>query len=284
MEKILFISFFIFVIGLALSTDSSIRDFENYDHIEEISHDDQSPLITTEDFKNTDAVEINEKDAADVTKTEKEEAAKSNGIVAKISPGLKASLIITNDMDTSPNSASGVIYTRWGKLHCRTGAQMIYSGLVGGGHYNQKGNIARYLCLPRNPQYLSTDAPFAASYIHGAEYETGNKVFGKTTQDYNVPCAVCLSPKKGTKLVIPARVSCPSGWTEEYYGYYMSSYHGHNLNVNPECVDHVPDVINGSEANTNGVLFYFMQVTCGSGLPCGPYITDRAITCVVCTK
>uniref|UniRef100_A0A1X7UMA5 Uncharacterized protein n=1 Tax=Amphimedon queenslandica TaxID=400682 RepID=A0A1X7UMA5_AMPQE len=117
-----------------------------------------------------------------------------------------------------------------------------------------------------------------------AEYETGNKVFGKTTQDYNVPCAVCLSPRKGTKLVIPARVSCPLGWTEEYYGYYMSSYHGHNLNVNPECVDHAPDVINGSETNTNGVLFYFMQVTCGSGLPCGPYITDRAITCVVCTK
>ena len=200
---------------------------------------------------------------------------------------MRASIIITNDMDTnnnSPNSASGVIYTRWGKLRCRTGVQMIYSGLVGGGHYNQKGNIARYLCLPRNPQYLSTESPFAASYIYGAEYETGNKVFGKTTQDYNVPCAVCLSPRKGAKLVIPARVSCPSGWTEEYYGYYMSSYHGHSLNVNPECVDHVPDVINGSEANTNGILFYFMQVTCGSGLPCGPYISDRAITCVVCTK
>ena len=44
-----------------------------------------------------------------------------------------------------------------------------------------------------------------------------------------------------------------------------------------------PESIPGSTSNVNGALFYFVQGTC-TGLPCPPYVNNRVITCVVCTK
>ena len=171
-----------------------------------------------------------------------------------------------------------------GKKTCRHGAELVYEGYVGGGWYNQKGNGANYLCLPKDPQYLSTTRPSGLSYLYGAEYQTANRIFGKTTHDYNVPCAVCYAPKKSTKLMIPAKTSCPTSWTREYYGYLMTAHHNHYSNKQYECIDNYPDVIPGSAKDTNGALFYFVETVCGYGLPCGPYIARRAITCAVCTK
>ena len=210
------------------------------------------------------------------------EGAKAQNLVLTVSPGQKIFIAITGNN----RRYGGVTYTRWGKNRCRRGSQLIYSGLVGGGFYTQTGNGASYMCLPRNPQYLSTQTIPAASYIYGAEFETGNRIFSKRTHDYNVPCAVCFTPKKTTNLVIPARLSCPRGWWREYYGYYMSSYYGHKQNVNPVCVDVNPDLVPGSQSNRNGILFYFMRVICNYGLPCSSraYITNRAITCAVCSK
>ena len=96
--------------------------------------------------------------------------------------------------------------------------------------------------------------------------------------------AVCLTPKKSTKLMIPAKTSCPTSWTREYYGYLMTSYYNHNSNKQYECVDYYPDVIDGRKGKNNGAQFYFVEAVCGYGLPCGPYINRRAITCAVCTK
>ena len=175
-------------------------------------------------------------------------------------------------------------YTRWGKTTCRRGTERIYDGYVGGGWYNQKGNGANYLCLPKDPQYLSSVRPSWQSYLYGAEFETNNKIFGKTTHNYNVPCAVCHAPRKSSKLMIPAKISCPKSWTREYYGYLMTEYHPNNRNAVYECIDNYPDVIAGSAKNTNGALFYFVEAVCGYGLPCGPYCARRAVTCVVCTK
>ena len=196
-----------------------------------------------------------------------------------MTPGKKIILTISPD-----GIGGGVTYTRWGKTTCRHGAQRIYQGYVGGGHYNQKGNGANYLCLPKYPQYLSTVRPTWQSYLYGAEYETNNRIFGKTTHNYNVPCAVCYVPRKSSKLVIPAKTSCPRSWRREYYGYLMTSHYSHNSNMQYECIDNYPDIIAGSARNTNGALFYFVEAVCGYGLPCGPYIARRAITCVVCTK
>ena len=202
-----------------------------------------------------------------------------------MTPGKKIILTI-NPGSYGGYYGSGTTYTRWGKYSCRRGAQRLFHGRVGGGHYSQRGNGASYMCMPNNPQYLSTQTVPAASYIYGAEYESANRMFGKTTHDYNVPCAVCFVPRKSSTIVIPARYTCPRGWWREYYGYYMSSYYNHPQNVDPVCVDRYPDVIAGSQRNTNGILFYFMRVICNTGLPCSSstYITSRAITCAVCTK
>ena len=169
-------------------------------------------------------------------------------------------------------------------LYLMPSMKVIYEGYAGGGWYNHKGDGANYLCLPKDPQYLSTIHPKWQSYMYGAEYETGNRVFSRNTQDYNVPCAVCLAPKKSTKLMIPAKTSCPTSWTREYYGYLMTSYYNHYRNKQYECVDYYPDVIHGRKEKNNGAQFYFVEAVCGYGLPCGPYINRRAITCAVCTK
>lgn len=162
----------------------------------------------------------------------------------------------------------------------------MYSGYVGGSDYLHRGDSSEYICLPKNPQYLSTVTPRFQAFLHGTEYESWNRVFPGTTHDYNAPCAVCKVRKQKT-LMIPARVSCPSGWYREYYGYLMTSYYGHNRSGTYKCVHGRPDVIPNSAANTNGALFYFVQLrACNRGLPCGAnrYIPGRATTCVVCSR
>ena len=208
-----------------------------------------------------------------------EETANEQDVRIGLTPGKNIILTITPD-----GTGGGVTYTRWGKTTCRRGAERIYEGYAGGGWYHQKGNGANYLCLPKDPQYLSTVRPTSQSYLYGAEFETNNKIFGKTTHDYNVPCAVCHAPRKSSKLVIPAKVSCPKSWTREYYGYLMTNHYNHNSNKQYECIDNYPDVIPGSSSNRNGALFYFVEAVCNYGLPCAPYVARRAITCAVCTK
>ena len=178
---------------------------------------------------------------------------------------------------------SGVTYTRWGKQSCPPRAKRIYEGFAAGGWYHQKGNGANYLCMPRDAQYLSRTNVASPSYLYGAEYESANRIFSGTTQNYNVPCAVCHVPRSA-KLMVPGKYTCPSSWRREYYGYLMTSYYNHYQQVVYECVDVYPDRIPGSQRDLNGALFYFVQVVCGRGLPCGPYIASKAVTCAVCTK
>ena len=130
---------------------------------------------------------------------------------------------------------------------------------------------------------MSTNVPSSYSQMYGTEYEVVNNIFpGK--HDHNVPCAVCYATNRITKLMIPARIECPdSSWTREYKGYLMADRHDFPRNAAYECVDEDPESVAGSEANTDGALFYFTRSTC-HGLPCPPYVNNRAITCVVCTK
>ena len=190
--------------------------------------------------------------------------------------------------DTGPKGpagpkSGGVVYTRWGRKSCptNTGAELLYEGIAGGSHYRHSGGGANYVCLPKVPQYSSIHVPPYYFYMYGAEYESVNGIFsGK--HDHNVPCAVCYTSTKEVKLMIPACTSCPSSWTVEYKGYLMTERHNHARNVY-ECVDESPESIAGSHSNVDGAQFYFIGTTC-TGLPCPPYVANRAITCVVCTK
>ena len=178
--------------------------------------------------------------------------------------------------------SGGVVYTRWGRKSCPTGAQLLYDGITGSGYYEHPGGGANYVCLPKDPQYMSTHVPSVYSYMYGTEYESVNGIFSGKDQ-HNAPCAVCYASTRSTKLMIPAKTSCPSSWTREYKGYLMAERHSHASNKVYECVDENPKSVDGSETATLAAHFYFVRTTC-TGLPCPPYVNNRVITCVVCTK
>ncbi|XP_003391819.1 PREDICTED: short-chain collagen C4-like, partial [Amphimedon queenslandica] len=179
--------------------------------------------------------------------------------------------------------SGGVVYTRWGRKSCPAGAELLYEGITGGSRWDSSGGGANYVCLPIVPQYLSTNEPTWYSRMYGTKYEHVNDIFpGK--DNHNAPCAVCYTSTKSVKLMIPAKTRCPSSWTTEYKGYLMTNYYGYKSNKVYECVDENPESIDGSGADVQtAAQICFTRSTC-NGLPCPPYVSNRAITCVVCTK
>ena len=193
-------------------------------------------------------------------------------------------------------TTGGVVYTRWGSTTCSntTGTQLVYAGRAAGSYHTANGGGANYLCLPEQPQYstFTTGAQSARAYLYGAEYETGGASPGhigvgplSSFHDHNVPCAVCHTLTRGSVLMIPALTTCPSSWTREYYGYLMAERtHPNHARSTFECVDHNPQTVPGTRRNTNGALFFHVEVKCNYEIPCPPYDTQKEVTCVVCTK
>ena len=187
-------------------------------------------------------------------------------------------------------TTGGVVYTRWGRTTCPStpGTRVLYAGRAAGTWYNQKGGGANYLCLPEQPQYSTYTAGSQPSraFLYGAEYETGDSSETgplRYLNDHNVPCAVCYTSTRETVVMIPARIACPSSWTKEYYGYLMADRYNH-YRTTFECMDLSPQSVPGSIADTNGAVFFHVEVKCSYGIPCPPYDTQKEVTCVVCTK
>ena len=178
-------------------------------------------------------------------------------------------------------AGKGVVYTRWGSSSCPSvsGTTRVYAGRAGGTHYTHNGGGANYLCMPSDPQYTLSyqNGVRNQAYVYGTEYE--NPLQG--THQHNVPCAICLAATRGTVLMLPAKTSCPTSWTTEYTGYLMTEYHGHKRTMY-ECVDRSQESVPGSQANTNGALFYHVEANC-NGLQCPPYDAQKELTCAVCT-
>eukprot|EP00058_Branchiostoma_floridae_P013323 XP_002598811.1 hypothetical protein BRAFLDRAFT_74512 [Branchiostoma floridae] len=185
-------------------------------------------------------------------------------------------------------SGGGSVYIRWGRATCPndTDTSLIYDGIAGGTLNTQSGGGANYVCLPKDPEWgVFTNGNQFTAYMYGAEYElaNGNNPFqGASLHDHDVPCAICHVASRGSKLMIPARLSCPSGWTREYKGYLMTEAHSHNRSEFV-CVDGEPETRPGGHLNHNGALFYPVEADCGS-LPCPNYVQGRELTCVVCTQ
>ena len=185
----------------------------------------------------------------------------------------------------SPGPRSGgVVYTWWGSNTCPSvpGTWLVYAGRTAGSYFTHTGGGANHLCMPPDPQYT---LPYRNIYqghglLYGAEYE--DPLQG--TQNVNVPCAVCLAASRETVLMIPAKTTCPTSWTTEYTGYIMTSLHTQQRSMF-ECVDQSQESVPGTFLSTDGALFYHVEVVCGVGLPCPPYVSsqEKEVTCVVCT-
>ena len=179
------------------------------------------------------------------------------------------------------------MYVRWGHDQCPSTAQLVYSGRAGGPNWNQAGGGSNPQCLPLDPNFLT---PISGdphrTYMYGAEYQThtdsNSHVHGRN--DHDVPCAVCHVSNRTAVYMVPAKYTCPTGWTREYYGYLMSSFHRIDRHRTQfTCIDTTLKSVIGSSANKNGLLFYFVEGICGS-LPCPPYDETNELSCAVCTK
>ena len=188
-----------------------------------------------------------------------------------------------SDSKCDHSSTSVVTYTRWGNSTCPPGANVVYSGVVAGSWYSYYGAASDPLCLPQDPQYLLVQAGNQGyAYLYGAEYKLHSSSPINQADDRNVPCALCEVMGYTTKIMIPSRYECPSGWRREYYGYLMAGHQSNRAATQFTCVDESLEQIPGSAATNNGYLFYTVEALCGHFIPCSS--DGYELTCAVCTK
>ena len=200
----------------------------------------------------------------------------------KGSPGLKGM-----KGDKEERNGGGTVYVRWGHDQCPPTAQLVYSGRAGGSKYDHTGGGSNPQCLPLDPNFLTPISGHQyRAFMYGAEYQTytdtNSHIHGH--HDTDVLCAVCHVSNRTAVYMVPAKYTCPTGWIQEYYGYLMANYHANNHHrTQYTCIDTAFKPANGSSADLNGLVFYFVEGRCGS-LPCPPYDATRELSCAVCTK
>ncbi|XP_076454983.1 uncharacterized protein LOC143289765 isoform X2 [Babylonia areolata] len=175
------------------------------------------------------------------------------------------------------NQEDGSTFIRWGRTTCPDNTDLVYSGVAGGTWYKHTGGSSNYLCLVMEPQMDNMTVPVYYSELYGTEYE-----HVKGHHDQNVVCSVCHA-HQSTTLMIPATRTCPAGWTTQYRGHLMSEYYGRNGRTEYVCLDEIRENHPGGHGNEDGALLYHVVTKCGS-LPCPPYVSDKVVTCVVCSK
>ena len=180
----------------------------------------------------------------------------------------------------------GNIYTRWGRMTCPNvnGTDLVYSGYSGGSWWEHTGAASNYLCMPKDPEFLSSQlyTPRGAEgFVYGVEYEEKN-FNGANTMDHDAPCVVCKS-ERAAIMMIPARQHCDRGWTKEYSGFLVSGAYAHKAATEYVCLDATPETEEHDISNNNGALFYYVFSKCGS-LPCSPYKENGPLPCVVCSQ
>ena len=151
---------------------------------------------------------------------------------------------------------------------------------MAGTHRDQAGS-AEYLCLHKQPQFLSTRSGIQdqRSYLDGTEYRSSQGPVFNSMADHDAPCAVCYAPTRIAKITIPGRISCPPSWTREYYGYLMAGrYHTAHKSRVPLCVDVNAQSVPGSATAYVDSLLYFIETRC-RGIACPPYSNGAEITC-----
>ncbi|PIK38184.1 putative short-chain collagen C4 [Apostichopus japonicus] len=206
-------------------------------------------------------------------------------------PRLSPTLHTTSAHTELPSNRSGAIYVRWGHSECPPSASLVYSGIAGGAKHSSTGNGANYMCMPPDPVYDDPVSGVASvrAYIVGVEYQIDTFPNLVDRSYHDMPCAVCKSTSRFSKLMIPAKNTCPSDeWTLEYGGYLMAerSHASHQRSMYI-CVDRALQTLDRTHgsASARGLLD-LVESRCsssGGGLPCGPYIDGYELTCAVCT-
>ena len=114
--------------------------------------------------------------------------------------------------------------------------------------------------------------------VYGSEYGVCPEPQCGTTP----ACALCRVAR-ATSVMIPGTNTCSPGWTKEYSGYIMAGYPDYTSSSEFICVDSAKNDVNTARANTYKNVLYYAHVKCVP-LPCPPYVDDKLLTCVVCSK
>ena len=126
-------------------------------------------------------------------------------------------------------NGGGTVYVRWGHDQCPSTAQLVYYERAGGSHFNQPGGGSNPQCLPLDPNFFTpTSGEQYRAYIMELNTEhtlTVTVMFmGAMIMKY-IPCAVCHVSNRTAVYMVPAKYTCPTGWTREYYGYLTPTDH-----------------------------------------------------------
>lgn len=180
--------------------------------------------------------------------------------------------------DKAVQEAGSSVYIRWGNSVCPSSESHVYTGAIGGSYYNSAGAATNHLCLTMSPILSDHSIPGSLAYLYGSEYYT----YDGTSDRKDPLCAVCRAPRP-TVIMVPGTNRCESGWTTEYSGYLMAGVDHDAAGTEYICVDSQLASRPGSDANLLGTHLFFTVTRCGS-LPCGPYVNNKVVTCVVCSK
>ncbi|XP_071839395.1 uncharacterized protein [Apostichopus japonicus] len=189
---------------------------------------------------------------------------------------------VTTPTPNTTTHVPGVVFVRWGKTTCPSTSQFVYSGISAGTYHMNKGGSVEILCLPSTPQYsfAVSGRQETRSPIVMVEYSTGSFQPLQQVHNHEMPCCVCMAPRRMSKLVIPARNTCPSSeWTLEYSGYLQSAARTWYRTATI-CLDQSPETIPGTESDWNGAMLMNTEFRCNQ---CGEYTDGFELTCAVCT-
>ena len=156
-------------------------------------------------------------------------------------------------------------------------------GITAGKQWYEKGSGVTALCLPHDPEsanadFLSSVGDNLFAFIWGSEYQFG---YRHVSTNDDAPCAVCQVQSTST-LMVPAKRSCPSGWSMEYNGILVAGA-SDEFAFEYICIDENPEYFEGTRGhNDNGLTLHPVRARCGS-LPCPPYTENQFIPCVVCS-
>lgn len=189
-------------------------------------------------------------------------------------------------------SGVGATYVRWGKTECPSVDRTvkIYDGFAAGGNSQEHGGGSEVLCVPSEPRYANHTGQGGSAALYSASYDIPKEqsivLFGKELNDYDVPCVVCQSIGRPVSLRIPVQTDCYSGWITEYRGYLLTANEYAKKSSDFVCVDSDADVVPGTQGSDNSRSFLStVGVACTSVAPwCPPYVHEREIPCVMCTK
>ena len=149
----------------------------------------------------------------------------------------------------------------------------------------EQGGGVNYLCVPLDPDFPDNAQAGNqnGAYVYGVEYQSQSSTrFFVDINDQDAPCAVCEVQGRSAVLMIPAKQTCPTGWTLEYEGLLATQYHTAK-GAEYVCVSSNPESSHSGHTNDNGGTLLVVEAQCGS-LPCPPYVNGYELTCVVCTK